>query len=182
MKIIFGLVGEIASGKGTVSDYLIKKYNAKFYRMSAPLRDILDRLHLEYSRENMAKLSLILREAFGQDLFFQVVSKDISKNKEAEFIVIDGIRRLSDIYSEKLPNFKLIYIDATIEKRFERLSKRGENPGDKEKTWEQFKKDNELESELQIRGLKEKADFVINNNGEAEELYAKIDEIIKNLK
>lgn len=182
MKVILGLVGEIASGKGAASDYLIKNYNAKLYKLSAMLRDILDRLHLEHSRENLAKLSLILREGFGHDIFFQVVSKEISQEKEAELIVIDGIRRLSDMYSKILPNFKLVYIDASPEVRFERINKRGENIDDKQKTWEQFKKDNELESEVQIRGLKDHADFVIDNNGGIEELHGQMDKIIKNLK
>ena len=35
-----------------------------------------------------------------------------------------------------------------------------------------------LETEVQIRGLKERADYVVNNDGTLEELQKQIDEVV----
>ena len=94
--------------------------------------------------------------------------------------IIEAWLRVSDIkFLKDLLGFKLVYIEADVEKRFQRISVRGENSDDNEKTFEQFKKELEQESETQIRGLKDGADYIINNNGLIKELCNRVDEIIK---
>jgi dephospho-CoA kinase len=90
---------------------------------------------------------------------------------------------MADIaYLQKLEEFKLVYIDASMENRYGRITHRGENSDDNQKTFEEFKKDHAREAELQIRDLKGKADFVVDNNGGFEELYGQIDKIIDRCK
>jgi dephospho-CoA kinase len=72
-------------------------------------------------------------------------------------------------------------MDTETEKRFERITKRGENADDAGKTFSEFKKDQEQEAELQIRVLKAGADFIIDNNGTPEALYAQIDFILSKI-
>jgi len=178
-KIILGLAGEIASGKGTVAKYICEKHGGSSHRFSTMLRDVAKRMYLEENRENLQKISTIFREKFFDDILSAVITKDV-ENDPHEIIAIDGVRRLADIaYLQKLSGFKLVYIDADIEKRFKRITKRRENSDDNEKTLEEFKKDHEREAELQIRDLINKADFVVDNNGICKELYDQIDKIIK---
>ncbi len=178
-KIIIGLAGELAAGKGAAAEYLEKKYKANSHRFSTMLRDILDRLYLEQDRGNMQLLSTILRKNFGEDTLAKVVSQDVAGDSHA-VIAIDGVRRLADIkYLKKIPEFKLAYIETSMENRFERIKKRGENTDDKNKTFEEFKQDHKGEAELQIRGLKNDADYVLDNNGNLDGLYKQIDKIIK---
>ena len=63
-KVILGFVGPIASGKGTACQYLRDQHRAPTYRFSSPLRDVLDRLYLPQSRQNMQDLSLALRHGY----------------------------------------------------------------------------------------------------------------------
>lgn len=178
-KIILGLCGEIASGKGTIVKYLENKYGATSHRFSTPLRDVLKRLYLEINRENMQGISKVLRDFFGQNLLAKVITED-TKNDQNKIVVVDGIRRPADIeYLTKLPEFKLIYIKADIKIRYERIIKRGENEDDKNKTFEQFQKDHEAETELLIPQIGQTADIEIDNNSGYEELYAQIDRIIE---
>ena len=178
MKIILGLAGEIASGKGVMAKYLTDKYGASSHRFSAVLRSILDRLHMEHRRENMQKLSTALRQSFGEDTLAKVISEDVKKDK-SEIIAIDGVRRLDDIkYLRQLPEFKLVFIEADIRKRYKRIIRRRENPDDKNKTFEEFKKDHQRETEAQIKNLKNYADILIDNNGSLEELHKQVDRII----
>ena len=179
MKIILGLAGEMASGKGTVAKYVMAKYGAKSFRFSTMLRDVLDRLLLEQSRDNLQNLSTVLRQNFGEELFARVMAQDV-KNDTSEIIIIDGVRRLADIkYLKEIPQFKLAYLEADMQKRFERIIKRGENSDDAKKTFEDFKKAHEDESELQIKDLKNHADFLIDNNGAYEDLYRQVDKILR---
>lgn len=181
MKIILGLAGEIASGKGTVSAYLKEKHSGSVQRFSTSLRDVARRMHLEESRENLQKISTVFRENFDDNILSRVISEDI-KNDESAVIVIDGVRRLADInYLKNLPGFKLVYLEAELDKRYQRIVKRRENSDDAEKTYEEFKADHEREAELQVHDLKNYADFVIDNNGTFQELYQQVEKIIENL-
>lgn len=178
-KIILGLAGEIASGKGTVAKYICEKHGGASHRFSTMLRDVAKRMYLEENRENLQKISTIFRQNFFDDILSSVIAKDV-ENDEHKIIAIDGVRRMADIaYLKKLPNFRLVYINTSLEKSFERITKRNENSDDGSKTFEEFKKDHEREAELQIRNLENKADFVVDNDGNFGELYSQIDKIIK---
>jgi dephospho-CoA kinase len=178
MKKIIGIAGEIASGKDMMKNHLVDKYKATPYKFSSLVRSILEIMHLPDNRENMNKLSLVLRNAFGEDIFSKVVYETV-KNDDNEYIAIDGVRRPEDLeYFKKFDNFILVYIESSMEKRYERIIERKENPDDETKSLEEFKNDHKLNTELQIPGFKKLADYVIENNGTAEEFYQKIDEIV----
>ena len=73
-KIIIGFIGKLSSGKGTACSYLVEKYQAQIVMFSQSLRDILDRVYLSHTRENMQKLSQILREHFSQDILANIAA------------------------------------------------------------------------------------------------------------
>ena len=178
-KIILGFTGLMACGKGTAARYLDEKYNADTFRFSTMLRDVLDRLYLPQSRENFQIISPLLRETFGQDLMAKVIARDV-ESADSRIIAIDGMRRPADIeYLKKLPGFRMVAIDVDAKVRYERLRARAENPGDAEKTWEQFQKEHEAETEIYIPELMKQADVTIDNNGTLEDLYKQIDKLIK---
>jgi len=181
-KIIIGVAGEIASGKDTVGKYIAEKYGALPLRFSQPLRDVLDRMGLEQNRENMAKLSLYLRKAFGEDILSKIILTEAEKSS-SNLVVVDGVRRLPDIiHMETDEHFYFVFVEVSSEKRYERLIKRRQNVDDATKTPVQFDKDAKLETELQIGDLKTRADFVINNDGTLEELQTQVDKIVEDLK
>ncbi|MEK7072783.1 MAG: hypothetical protein AAB969_04380, partial [Patescibacteria group bacterium] len=55
-KIILGLVGEIASGKTTVAQFLEEEFGSATISFSEPLRNILNILNLPQSRSNLVWL------------------------------------------------------------------------------------------------------------------------------
>ncbi len=180
-KVILGFVGPLSSGKGTVCQYLKEKYGAPNYRFSTILRDVLTRLYMEQSRGNMQKLSTVLRQNFSEELFSQVIARDVEKDP-ATLILVDGIRRDSDaVHLKVLPNFYLVAVDVAQKTRWERMTQREENTDDARKTWEQFQQDELQEAELQVRGVMEHAEFKIDNNGTVEELYEQVEEILKKI-
>ena len=181
-QIVIGLVGEMSSGKGTVAHHIAEKYGSSTYRFSTILRDILDRVYIKHARENIQKLSTFLRQTYGEDLLSKVIYYDVKKDP-APIIVVDGVRRQSDVgYLKEMPGFALAYIDASLETRYRRISERNENVDDQTMTLNSFKKQQEDESESQIRTLKSEANFIIDNNGTQEQLLAAVDRMIADIR
>lgn len=180
-KIVLGITGEIGSGKTTVAKYLRKKYKADYFKFSDMLRDLLQRLYLEESRKNMQQISTLLRKMFGEDLMAKVIAQDI-ENSKSKIIVAEAMRRPIDAkYLRKLKNFYILAINTDAKKRYKRLTKRSENPDDKNKTLAQFKKESQWETEITIRQIMKKADFQIDNNSSFQNLYKQINTILENL-
>lgn len=177
-KKIIGLTGPIASGKGTVKKYIEEKYGAKDCRFSTALRDILTRIGEEVSRENMQKMSTILRQNFGQNILAKIIAKDV-EGLNSDIIVIDGVRRISDIeYLKDIPGFILISIDADPKIRYERMVNRNENKGESDKSFEQFLEDHKSDSDYEVPIVMKEASKHLDNNGNLENLKAQIDKII----
>lgn len=178
-KLILGLCGEMGSGKGTIAEYITSQKGGSSHRFSTMLRDVLNRLFLEQSRDNLQNLSTMLRQTYGEDILARVMFHEVDKD-EHQLVVIDGIRRMSDIaFLQKMPEFKLIYVEADMKTRFDRIAVRGENADDGKKSYEEFIKLHDNESETQIRGLKAHADIILDNNGPLIDLHKKIETLIQ---
>lgn len=178
-KLIIGLTGQIASGKGVVKKYIEEKYGAVSFKFSDILRRILDDLDVPQTRDNIINLSIMLREAYGEDLLARAMAKSVT-NSSQTIIVVDGIRRLADIkYLKDIPGFYIMAITAAPELRYRRVVRRNENPGDNAKTWEDFLADEEKETEKSITEVVQEADDYLDNNDSLEKLYAQIDKIIE---
>ncbi len=178
-KQIIGVTGPMASGKGTVADYYKKNHGAVSFRFSSALFDILNILGLITDRNNLFRISKILRAEFGEDTLAIALASKVKKSEE-KLIIVDGIRRDADVEElRKIDGFRMIYIDAPIEKRFERMKLRGEKEDDARKTFEEFKVEHNLETELSIPPLKANADIVIDNSGTLDELYLKLEKLMQ---
>lgn len=177
-KLILGITGEMGCGKGTVAEHIVQTHKGSSHRFSTMLRDVLERMHIENTRENLVILSTTFRQAFGEDIMAKTMMHD-AENDQADIVVIEGVRRMDDIrYLRELSHFKLVYLEAEMEIRYERIIKRGENVDESKKTFEEFQKAHQYETEIQIPDLKNYADYVVSNNGTFLELYQQIDKII----
>ena len=177
-KIIIGLVGEMSSGKGAIAKYLKEKHGAGTFSFSTIIRQVLDTLYLPHSRKNMQKMSTVLRQNFGEDVLPRVIAANV-KNDNNKIIAVDGIRRMPDIkYLTELDNFILTKIIAAAKIRYERLIERTENQGDTQKTYEEFLSDHQKEADAHIPEVMEHAVAAINNNGDMNELYQQIEDLL----
>lgn len=178
MKIIFGFVGQMASGKDTAANYLKEKYNGKNFSFSDMLGDVLKRYHLELNRNNYIKASEAMREYFGDEILSKTMAEDIKKD-DHQIISISNVRRPNDVkYLSDLPGFVLVKIEAEPKTRYERLTHRGEKSDDNNKTFAQFLEDHKRSTEVTIEEIANQSTEQIDNNGSLEELYKQLDELV----
>jgi len=181
-KIILGLVGQIASGKDTVADYLIKKYRAEKISFSQPFRDIMKRMQIPINRVNLSRLGNDLRRDFGKDILSKVIARDVL-NSRAKIVILPNVRMEEDIiHLKKIPGFYLVAVEADARTRFERLRKRDQYEDDRTKTWPEFQRDAKLYTERHIRGIMEKAPYRLDNNGTFKDLHKQVEDLLIKLK
>lgn len=179
-QLVVGLVGEKLAGKDTIAEYLVQKYDAGHFRFTHILDALLEELRLPISRENEIKLGLGLRKIFGEHVLVEALEKRVRKSW-ASMIVVNGIR-MDEMDIVKFWGAKIIYVTAPLEVRFARYNNRREKADDAQMNMEDFTKLESGPTEIAIPDLGKNADFKIENTGTVEELYRKVDDIIKNLK
>lgn len=180
-RLVIGLVGRKGSGKGTVAKLIKEKYGGSIYRFSDVLRDSLDVLAIEKSRENLILFSEIIRHQFGEDVIKRALLKRIGDDPSS-LILLDGIRRLDELEGlEELGKFVLLHVDAASEIRYRRLSQRGENAGETTRTFESFMHLENASTEISMAAVEAKAQTVIDNSGDQNDLKQRIEQMMDSL-
>ena len=182
---IIGLTGRNASGKGTVASLLTEK-SFSYHSLSDTLRTKLVEEEMEESRDNLIAIGNRLRDEGGPGILADLMRKNIVTPKHH---VVDSIRNPHEVSSlrRKYDNhfFCLIAVDAKPEVRFERLSERNRK-GDSS-SWEQFLAQEQLEessdnpNKQQLLATINEADYVLDNNGNLEDLENNLQKILDNL-
>jgi dephospho-CoA kinase len=184
-KRVFGLVGPIASGKGTVAKILVEKgYSA--YSLSDRIREEINKRGIQISRETLNTVSNEMRQLLGSDILAKKTAEIIEKDNP-QLVVIDSIRNPAEAYYlKKKLGAKIIGVMADQKRRFDLFQYRGTNTAGVF-TWEDFKKldDAELaqvgDFKQQVQETLKLADVIIENNGTIEELRQKVEKITSEL-
>ena len=179
MQHVLVLAGEIGAGKSAIMDYLSGWYGAGKHKFSSPMRRMLEFLGQEMTRENLSRLSKAVRGEFGEDIFGEVLARDVSADP-ARLVVLDGARRVEDLGPiSRLPGYRLVYIESSARTRYERIRRRMENAGEHLKTFEEFSATHGLETEMRIRQLRDIASDVVVNETDLAALHAQLDALME---
>lgn len=184
-KVIIGITGPNASGKGEVIKYLLGK---NFYAISLSdiLREKARLYNIEPTRENLIRLGNALRKRYGCEILAKWAIKQILK-VPSQKVVVDSIRNVSEIkaFREKFKDdFYLIYVTAPKKLRFKfmQLRKREGDPLTYKEFLEIEKRENSSKSyQQQINKCKKFKDFLINNNSTLESLYKKVEKVLEKI-
>ena len=161
--MVIGLTGKKLSGKGTIAKHLVEERQAKVFRFSQALTDILVRLHKDNSRSNLVALGSSLREAFGNTVLAESLLHEITQSS-ADIKVVDGVRYVEEYTMlTQLPDFVLVYIEAPTEMRFQRTRNRAEKSDEQRMTLQEFTNRENDATEVHIDRLREKSDYVVAN-------------------
>ncbi len=178
--MIIGVSGPIAAGTDSVADILMSK-GYKWFAFSDILREEAKKRGIEISRKNLQDLGDELRQREGNGVIAKKIMKNFSKGQN---YVVGNIRNPGEVEElKKLKDFFLIKVDATIEKRFERVKLRKRE--DDVLVFEEFKKVEERDLGIgqEEHGQRHKdvfkmADFSIINEGSNEELKAEVEKVL----
>jgi dephospho-CoA kinase len=180
-RVVLGIIGPPAAGKGTIAAYLEQSHGAGKLRFSDTLHAILTRLHVEQTRDNLIVLSEVIRERCGEDVLARAMMIGVEKSPQP-IVVIDGVRREGDIaLFRTMPNFHLLAVTAEAEARYERSKARAEKPEESTQKLEDFMALENRSTEVSARELMSQAEITIDNNGSLEELYRHVDEYLRSL-
>ena len=181
-KKVIGLVGPIASGKGTVASYL-KEKGYRAYSLSDVLKEEVTARGLEVARATCNIVSNDMRETLGADILARRTAEIIERDNR-EKVVIDAIRNPKEIdFLRQKFGAKIIGVVADQKRRYDFFVERGLYL-DEIKNFEQFKELDDMElaqagdHKQQVATCLDLADIVIENNGAVEDLEQKVHNFI----
>ncbi len=160
-----------------VANFLYEKQGAHLYRFSHPLHAILADMDIPNNRDNLAKLSLSLRENFSEGIMGQWARTFIEKHPNT-LIILEWVRRVHALEGWRDCIDGIIWIEASPDHRYARIIARGEKSGEHLLKREDFEREEQLESENTLIWLKNIANIIIENNGTKEEFFKKIEYFI----
>ena len=173
--MIIGLTGRNASGKGEVADYL-KARGFTFYSLSDVLREELKKRKKPITRDNLIRLGNHLRDTYGPSV---LADKILDKIQDDHHYVIDSFRNPEEVKAfRRTKDFVLISVEASPEKRFERMNRR--NREQDAKTFEEFVRQEKQElknadpTKQNLEASAKLADTHLTNNGTLEQLHRKL--------
>ena len=178
MKII-AFVGMPAAGKSVASD-VVKEQNIDVVNMGDVIRDEVRAGGLEPTDVNTGGVANDLRAKEGMD----AVAKRCVPKIEAldkDLIVVDGVRGIAEVTFFKDhfgEDFTLVFIDAPLEMRFERVSNRGRS--DDMTDIEALKIRDERELGWGLADAIKVANITVDNTGTIDEFMEKIKAILEN--
>lgn len=177
MKII-GISGTNGSGKDTVGHMLADRHGWLFVSVSDFLREEAKNRGLPIEREVLRTISAEWRRTYGLGV---LVDKAVGLFEQAggkyEGLVVIPMRNIGEAQRVKDLGGKLVWLDADPKIRYQRILSRIRGAEDR-KTFEQFLTEEQAEmnrsgdeATLNMSGVKDISDIMINNDGETAEQF-----------
>lgn len=186
MKVI-GLTGTMGSGKNTIKQLIMHKFNCYHVTLSDVIRGEIEKRRGIFDRTALQDMGNEMRKKYGTHILAMLAVEYLPRDKE--LMIIDGIRNPGEAeYLKKRfgADFALVAVDAPIELRFERTKSR--NDLKDPKTIEEFaeldrrdKGEGEPPHGQQVGACTAIADFKIENNGTPEQLEQQVNEVMQKI-
>ncbi|KKP69303.1 hypothetical protein A2X44_04095 [candidate division CPR3 bacterium GWF2_35_18] len=187
-KLLIGIVGPLASGKGAVAEFLRSQYGFVSFTLSHLVHEELEKRGIKnFTRKDLQDIGNELRKEFGDQVLAERALDKLKKDG-MPLIIIEGIRNPGEVkFLKKQKHFYLISVNADSKVRFSRLTFRNK-PWDP-KDWKAFMKvsrrdlgKNEGRSGQQVSRCMNMANFKITNNRDLADVYRQMDRVIFQIK
>ncbi|NIO19312.1 MAG: hypothetical protein GTN76_00835 [Candidatus Aenigmarchaeota archaeon] len=184
MKLfVLGITGRRGAGKDTAAEYFSKKYGFRVLTFTDDvLAPMLRSMGKKVTRENLIDLGMDMRETFD--------SKAVLAAALCERIGWRGLWAISGVrFPEEVRyfrsnfgnNFRLISVECSAKKRYDRLRRRG-TKGEGRMSYQEFMKIEKRPTEKPIDKTMKMAKFRLDNNKTRNDLYRQIERIYEKFK
>jgi len=187
MRSVIGLVGPIASGKGTVAQ-MFRERGYEYYSLSDMIREEAVRRGLDLKVTRILQdLGDELRQKFGEAVLAERTVRKINMS-EGRKIVIDSIRHPAEArFLKGALKATIVGVDALADIRWRRFQERGRDTN--VKTIEEFLALDARETQepdepykIDVTGCLKLADFTITNEGTPDDLMNEVGRFFKETK
>jgi len=174
-----GIMGRIGSGKDEVAGYLEDICGIPALDVGDAVREVTARTGVEPTRENLHDISKRFTKRYGRDYFVRKVIDRVERTR-AGVVCITGIRTPEDVdalHEHFGDGLLLVWVHTDPHLRYLRLRERGEARDPR--TFPEFMRQEREEDELfGIEDAATRADLVLDNNGDVDELQQRIEQQI----
>lgn len=160
---LIGISGTFASGKDTVAKFLVQDFGFTHVSSSNIVRKVAMKKYGSIERPVLAKTATELRYAQGAGALV------LEALKAPRPLVITGIRTLGEAKTLKAAGGTLLFVDAPVELRYERVKSR-KRDSETQLTLDEFKANEAKElyggpndEDFNIRGIGNMSDVTIEN-------------------
>jgi dephospho-CoA kinase len=160
---LIGISGTFASGKDTVAEFLVKDFGFTHVSTGDMVRKVAQEKYGSIERPVLAKTATELRYENGAGA---LVTEAL---KEQRPLVVTGIRSLGEAKALKEAGGTLLFVDAPIKVRYERVMSRSRD-NETALTLDEFRANEEKElyagpndEDFNIRGIGKMADVNVEN-------------------
>lgn len=180
--MLIGITGTDGAGKGIVVKYLVEQKGFSHYSSRSFILKYIEKEGLPTTRNQMRLTANELRKKYGNAFVVQQAYEKAKENNEKN-IVIESLRAVAEGEYLKEKEGILLAVDADQGLRYERVKQRRSESDNV--SFDEFISHEKLEINdpnphgMQKAKVMEMADYTIFNNGSIEELYLKLEEILK---
>ncbi len=182
---IIGITGTLGAGKGTIVDYLREHYGYKHYSVRGYLIEEANRRGMEQlNRDTFVIVANDLRATHSPSYITDQLYLQAKEN--GENAIIESVRTPGEVESlRQHDHFLLFGVDADPKIRYERIVGRGSETD--KVSYETFIENEEREmsstdpNHQNIGRCMQMADYVFQNNGDFDDLYRQLEEVIHHI-
>lgn len=184
--LIVGVVGQIASGKGILVNYLTSHFGFTSFSLSTIVHTELEKKGIKkYTRQLLQDEGDNLRREFGDDILARRASNESHWSNKSNRIIIEGIRNPGEIkFFKKNKNFILLGVKASRRLRFQRLISRDKKWDPK--TYKDFLKVDRRDigvdqnkSGQQVGKCLAYCDYILTNNKDVKDFEKKVEKLFR---
>ena len=183
--MIVGVSGSFGSGKGMLGKYLTNKYGFIDVNTGDIVREIAQEQRGSIERPVLQEVANELRHKYGGGVLVErAIDRYHNSIRAYAGVAVTGLRSLGEVKAIKAMGGKVVFIDAPLDVRYNRMVER-QRDAEAQISLEEFREREESElssglsdADFNLAQIEKIADITIINGGTPEDFYTAVDKAL----